>query len=160
MYGHEALARLEVGRATAGVEVACTAENELSALPVTSNHRTLGVKCKQTALLALEVWIMSSHYSHCHPPVGPGKVYIHGPAELEEGVTGSYSCYSDEANPPSDISVSVIGMVNIISDVSSFYFDFIFYNISPRPAREQRPDTAVSLAENEGLGRIFISGGF
>ena len=61
MYGHEAVARLEVGRATAGVEVACTAENELSALPVTSNHRTLGVKCKQTALLALEVWIMSSH---------------------------------------------------------------------------------------------------
>ena len=75
-------------------------------------------------------------------------------------MTGSYSCYSDEANPPSDISVSVIGMVNIISDVSSFYFDFIFYNISPRPAREQCPDTAVSLAENEGLGRIFISGGF
>ena len=48
VYGHEAVARLEVGRATAGVEVACTAENELSALPVTSNHRTLGVKCKQT----------------------------------------------------------------------------------------------------------------
>ena len=60
---------------------------------------------------------MSPHYSHSHfrPPVGPGKVYIHGPAELEEGVTGSYSCYSDEANPPSDISVSVIGMVNIVS---------------------------------------------
>ena len=104
---------------------------------------------------------MSPHYSHCcHPPVGPGKVYIHGPAELEEGVTGSYSCYSDEANPPSDISVSVIGIVNIISDISSFYFDFTFYNIPRRPARDQPPDTAVSLAENEGLGRIFISGGF
>ena len=51
VYGHEAVARLEVGRATAGVEVACTAENELSALPVTSNHRTLGVKCKQTRQL-------------------------------------------------------------------------------------------------------------
>ena len=55
------MARLEVGRATAGVEVACTAENELSALPVTSNHRTLGVKCKQTR----QLWIMSPHYSHC-----------------------------------------------------------------------------------------------
>ena len=77
-------------------------------------------------------------------------------------MTGSYSCYSDEANPPSDISVSVIGIVNIISDsdISSFYFDFTFYNIPRRPARDQPPDTAVSLAENEGLGGIFISGGF
>ena len=73
-------------------------------------------------------------------------------------MTGSYSCYSDEANPPSDISVSVIGI--IVSDISSFYFDFTFDNIPRRPARDQPPDTAVSLAENEGLGRIFISGGF
>ena len=44
MYGHEAILSLKVTREHANVEMACVAENDLSPLPVSSNHQKLGVK--------------------------------------------------------------------------------------------------------------------
>ena len=50
MFGHEAILSLEVTRDHANTELACVAENELSQIPVSSNHRTLGVKSKRERL--------------------------------------------------------------------------------------------------------------
>ena len=47
MFGHEAVLSLEVTRDHANTELACVAENQLSQIPVSSNHRTLGVKSKR-----------------------------------------------------------------------------------------------------------------
>ena len=47
MFGHEAVLSMEVTRDHANTELACVAENELSQIPVSSNHRTLGVKSKR-----------------------------------------------------------------------------------------------------------------
>ena len=44
VYGHEAVLSLKVTREHANVEMACVAENDLSPLPVSSNHQKLGVK--------------------------------------------------------------------------------------------------------------------
>ena len=44
VYGHEAILSLKVTRNHANVEMACVAENDLSPLPVSSNHQKLGVK--------------------------------------------------------------------------------------------------------------------
>ena len=44
VYGHEAILSLKVTREHANVEMACVAENDLSPLPVSSNHQKLGVK--------------------------------------------------------------------------------------------------------------------
>ena len=45
VFGHEAVLSLVVTRDHANIEMACLAENELSNLPVSSNHQILGVKC-------------------------------------------------------------------------------------------------------------------
>lgn len=47
VFGHEAVLSLEVTRDHANMDLACVAENELSQIPVSSNHRTLGVKCER-----------------------------------------------------------------------------------------------------------------
>ena len=50
VFGHEAVMSLEVTRDHANMELACVAENELSPIPVSSNHQTLGVKCTRERL--------------------------------------------------------------------------------------------------------------
>ena len=51
VYGHEAILSLGVTREHANVELACVAENDLSPLPVSSNHQKLGVKSIKSRIL-------------------------------------------------------------------------------------------------------------
>ena len=148
VFGHEAVMSLEVTRDHANMELACVAENELSQIPVSSNHRTLGVKCER------EIERLFTCLHDFLLKVGPSHVYIQGPEEIEhhEGEGAEFSCFSDESNPPSDIAVIVRGIGSFVSIKTSSHHQPHYRSVWQRGRHG-----IGSIAHHEDLCRILNS---